>query len=96
MEGELSKIFFNNEKIVITGKGRVGKGIIEIMEISGVMQVTVDEFLNQTFDKPVYVQLDTLDFNERVDGLKSEKLDFYKMTGRNAALLVTLPSLGLQ
>ena len=77
MEGELSKIFFNNEKIVITGKGRVGKGIIEIMEISGVLQVTVDEFINQTFDKPVYVQLDTLDFNERVDGLKSEKLDFY-------------------
>ena len=36
MEGELKNLILNDEKIVVTGDGRVGKGIMEIMKESGI------------------------------------------------------------
>ena len=77
MESEFKKIVLNDEKIIITGNGRVGKGIMEIMKKSGVKQVSIDEFLNQTFTEAVFVHLNTMDYNERIDGSLSDKYEFY-------------------
>ena len=40
-------------------------------------QVSVDAFLNETFDEPVYVQIDVLDYNKRKDGKVLDNRDFY-------------------
>ena len=77
MEEELRNITLNNEKIVITGNGRVGKGILEIMKKSAIKKVSVDEFLNQKFDEAIFVHLDTMDYNARIDGSLSDKVEFY-------------------
>ncbi|MEC7646464.1 MAG: NAD(P)-dependent oxidoreductase [Bacteroidota bacterium] len=77
MEGELKNLVLIDEKIVVTGKGRVGNGIIEIMKKSGIKEVSIDEFLNQMFSEPVFVHLDTMHYNERIDGSESDKYDFY-------------------
>ena len=77
MEAEFKKIVLNDEKIIITGNGRVGKGIMEIMKKSGVKQVSIDEFLNQIFPEAVFVHLNTMDYNERIDGSLSDKYEFY-------------------
>ena len=77
IEGELTNLTLENEKIIITGNGRVGRGIMEIMKKSGIKQVSVDKFLNSTFQEAVFVHLNTMDYNERIDGLPSDKYDFY-------------------
>ena len=78
MESQLRNLRLNNERIVVTGNGRVGKGILEIMKISGIKKVSIHEFLNDIFSEPIFVHLDTMDYNERIDGANSEKYDFYK------------------
>ena len=77
MECEFDKINLTNEKIIITGKGRVGNGILEIMNKLNIREVSKSEFLSDIFDEAVFVHLDTLDYNVRVDGLVLNKSDFY-------------------
>lgn len=68
-------------KIVLTGHGKVGMGAKEILDAMKIKQVTPDDFLSKTFDKPVYTQIDVLDYNKRIDGEAASKLDFYENPG---------------
>ncbi|RXP46580.1 alanine dehydrogenase [Lutibacter sp. HS1-25] len=74
---ELQKIKLPNIKIVLTGKGRVGKSAKEMLESIDLREVSVDEFLNKTFNEPVYTQIDVLDYNKRKDGKVMGELDFF-------------------
>ncbi|WP_130286202.1 NAD(P)-dependent oxidoreductase [Aquimarina brevivitae] len=65
-------------KIVLTGSGKVGGGAKEILDAMQLREVTVDEFLAQQFNEPVYVQIDVLDYNKRKDGAVKDKTDFYQ------------------
>lgn len=78
MEGEMSKIKLSNEKIIVTGNGRAGNGILEIIQKANIREVSKSEFLNNTFDEAVSVHLNTMDYNVRIDGSKSNKSEFYK------------------
>ena len=77
VESELTKIKLEPIKIVLTGSGRVGNGIIELINLIGIKEVSKEQFLNESFDQAVYVQLNTLDYNIRIDGSASSKSDFY-------------------
>ena len=46
-----------NIKIAVTGSGRVAHGIVEIMNLMGVIEVEKDEYVARNFSYPVYVQL---------------------------------------
>jgi len=46
-----------NIKIAVTGSGRVAHGILEIMNLMGVIEVDPDEFLERKFTYPVFTQL---------------------------------------
>lgn len=81
MEIELRKIQLEPIKIILTGSGRVGNGILELINIIGIRQVSPNEFLNNSFDEPVFVHLNTLDYNKRTDGSASSKSDFYTNPG---------------
>ena len=65
-------------KIVVTGHGKVANGIKEILDGMKIKQVSIDHYLSKIYNEPVYVQLDTLDYNIRKDGNAGEKNDFYK------------------
>lgn len=67
-----------NIKIVLTGHGKVGMGAKEMLDGMKIKQVSVVDFLNKVYTQPVYTQIDVLDYNKRIDGKPSEKLDFYK------------------
>ncbi len=77
LEDELSKIKLPNIKIVLTGRGKVGGGAKEILDSMKIKEVSVEEYLNETFEEPVYVQIDVLDYNTRKDGQILDKNDFY-------------------
>lgn len=78
MEGELSKVKLGNSKIVLTGAGRVAKGALEILEALQIRKVSKEAFLTEEFDEAVYVQIDSLDYNEMADGSETSKAHFYE------------------
>lgn len=65
-------------KIVLCGDGRVAHGAIEFMKKIKIHHVSQEEFLENTYDHPVYVQLRSEDYYERKDGREWDKSDFYK------------------
>lgn len=65
-------------KIVLTGKGRVGNGAVEILNAVGVKSVGVDEFLNNDFDHAVYCQIDVKNYNLHKEGKEFNKSDFFE------------------
>jgi alanine dehydrogenase len=78
MEAELSKVMLPADtKIVLSGFGRVGYGAREIMDLLPITEVTPEEFLTESFDKPVFTHLEVEDYYERIDGTPFEKADFY-------------------
>ncbi len=74
---ELKKIQLPNIKIVLTGKGRVSNGAKEMLDGMGLREVSVEAYLNEAFNEPVYVQIDVLDYNKRKDGTIINKEDFF-------------------
>jgi saccharopine dehydrogenase (NAD+, L-lysine-forming) len=46
-----------NIKIAVTGSGRVAHGILEVMNLMGIIEVEKDEYLARDFSYPVYLQL---------------------------------------
>jgi alanine dehydrogenase len=78
MESELAKVKLpNNYKIVMTGDGRVANGALEIIYKLGLKRVTVQQFLNETFSEPVYVQLPCNDYNKRKDNQSFTLKEFF-------------------
>ncbi|MCO6499563.1 MAG: alanine dehydrogenase [Vicingus serpentipes] len=78
MENEFNKIKLpNNYKIVITGGGRVANGAIETLTKLNIKKVSPTAFLNNTFNQPVYTQLQVDDYNKRNDNQTFTREDFY-------------------
>ncbi len=76
---QLNYLKLDSLKIVVTGSGRVARGILELLEAAGIKQVNVKDFLDsRQYDYPVFVQLGSLDYNCRKDGNLSSKSDFYE------------------
>jgi hypothetical protein len=44
-------------KVAITGSGRVAHGVLEVMNLLGIIEVEADEFLERKFSYPVFTQL---------------------------------------
>ena len=76
MEQELNKVKLTNEKFLVTGKGRVGSGILETINLLGIKEVSIDEYLSSQFDYPVFLNIDVMDYNERIDGQSANFNDF--------------------
>ncbi len=74
---ELNKINLPNIKIILTGRGRVGNGAREMLDAMNIRKVNVTEYLEETFDEPVYCQIDASDYNKRKDGVRGNKADFF-------------------
>ena len=49
----------------------------EILNALKLKQVDIEEFVTESFNEPVFVHLNTMDYNVRKDGAPSSKSDFY-------------------
>ncbi len=64
-------------KIAVTGSGRVAHGTLEIMNLMGIHEVEPDDYLEKTFDYPVYVHLKGANlYRHKIDG-KYRREDFH-------------------
>ena len=74
---KLKRTLLPTLKIVLTGEGKVGNGAKEILDAMHIKLVSVENFLTKNYSEPVYVQIDYLDYNKRIDGKPSSKKDFF-------------------
>jgi alanine dehydrogenase len=74
---ELNKIKLPNIKILLTGSGKVAYGAKEMLDGMNIKQVTLDEYLKDDFNEPIYYFADVLDYNKRKDGQLINNYDFY-------------------
>lgn len=74
---QLKKQYFPPIKIAVTGNGKVSHGIMEILAGMKAKKVSIDHFLTQKYDMPVYTQLEVMDYYKRIDGQEATKADFY-------------------
>ena len=64
-------------KIVVTGTGKVGNGVKEILDAMKVKEVTPENYLTKNYTQAVYTQIDVLDYNKRKDGQVLDFIDFH-------------------
>lgn len=64
-------------KIALTGSGRVSNGAVETLLAAGIKKVSKEDYLNESFDQPVFVQLRSKDYHERIDGKPFEIKHFF-------------------
>ena len=69
----LKRITMPALKFVVTGTGKVGSGAKEILDAIKIKEITVENYLTKNYTQAVYVQLDVLEYNKRID---SQVLDF--------------------
>ena len=74
---QLNSIELPSIKIVLTGSGKVAHGAKEMLDAMQIKKVSVEAYLNQTFDEAVYCMIDVLDYNKRKDGQTIDRKDFY-------------------
>ncbi|KJD35080.1 alanine dehydrogenase [Tamlana sedimentorum] len=74
---ELNQLELPNLKILLTGSGKVANGAQEMLDAMQIQSVSVQEYLNETFNEPVYCKIDVLDYNKRTDGQVLNNTDFF-------------------
>jgi saccharopine dehydrogenase (NAD+, L-lysine-forming) len=74
---ELQQVQLPPIKIVVTGAGRVGNGIKEVLNELAIPEVDPHDLIHSYYDEPVYSVLGSSDYNRRkVDG-GFDKAEFY-------------------
>ena len=78
MEAQIPNIQLPNDfKLVLTGKGRVAGGAIEVLDKIGLKKVSPEDFLEKSFNEPVYTQLGVEYYNKNKDGKPFNKKSFF-------------------
>ncbi len=75
---ELRKVVLPPIKIILTGGGRVAKGAMETLDSAGIRKVSPKDFLNNTFNEPVYVQISSADYHVRKAGGPFNREEFHQ------------------
>jgi len=77
MKTEYPKVKLPPIKIAMTGGGRVSKGAMEVLNGMGIRKVSPAEFISEYFKEPVYTQLNTRDYNQKIGGGDFDRDEFY-------------------
>ena len=67
-----------NKKVAVTGSGRVASGVLEILNLMGLIEVDPDEYLERDFTYPVYVHLKGADLYRHKVSKKYNRLHFHQ------------------
>ncbi|MFY0651027.1 MAG: alanine dehydrogenase [Cyclobacteriaceae bacterium] len=77
LKSEYDKVQLPKIKIALTGGGRVSKGAMEVLFGLGIRQISPMEFIEKSFDEPVFTQLNNRDYNKHKDDLPFNRAEFF-------------------
>lgn len=75
---ELRKVKLPPIKIILTGGGRVARGAMETLDTAGIRKVNPGDFLTNTYNEAVYVQLSSADYHVRKEGGLFNREEFHQ------------------
>lgn len=79
MMEELKKLDFNPPiKILLTGRGRVAGGALEVLKAAKIKWVSKEDFISKSFDETVYTQLNVDCYSSRISDGGFDKKEYYK------------------
>jgi saccharopine dehydrogenase (NAD+, L-lysine-forming) len=81
-------------KIILTGAGRVAKGAMEILDTAGIRKVNPSDFQLKDYEEPVYVQLSSADYHERIEGGHFNRDEFHKNPEKYRSLFSAFSKVG--
>ena len=67
-----------NLKVAVTGSGRVAHGLLEVMNLLGIIEIDPDEYLSRNFSYPVFTQLKGSQLYQHKTTGKYNREDFHK------------------
>ena len=67
---------FGKIKILVTGYGRAAKGCNEILKLANIKQVSLTDYLNKKYEKPIFCNISAKKNVERIDGKNVSDQDF--------------------
>ncbi|MGQ7868680.1 NAD(P)-dependent oxidoreductase [Sunxiuqinia sp. sy24] len=70
---QLKALTIPSLKIVVTGGGRVASGALDIINHLRIPEVLPKDFLERSYDHPVYTRLDPVDYIKRKEGAPEDK-----------------------
>ena len=73
----IGKQNFNKIKILVTGSGRASKGAIELLKQANIKQVSINDYLNNKYDKAVFCNISAKEHIEKKDGKEISKVKNY-------------------
>jgi len=68
---------FNKIKILVTGSGRASKGAIELLKHANIKQVSINDYLNNKYDKAVFCNISAKKHIEKKNGKEISKVKNY-------------------
>lgn len=74
----LKRVILPPLKFVVTGTGKVGNGVKEVLDAIKIKEVSVENYLSKNYTQPVYTQIDVLEYNRRIDGKLLDFNDFFQ------------------
>ena len=74
----LKRLILPPLKFVVTGTGKVGNGVKEVLDAIKIKEVSVENYLTKKYTQAVYTQIDVLDYNRRIDGKVTDFNDFFQ------------------
>lgn len=77
LKADYKKIDWPNFRTVITGGGRVAAGAIEVMQATGIREVSPSEYLTQDFDEAVWVRVSSRDYYRHKESKEFDR-SFYE------------------
>ena len=69
---------FSPIKVLITGDGRVAKGVLELLKHTHFIQVSKNDFVNKKYNEPVFCNLETKDYVSEINKNTFRLEDFIK------------------
>ena len=72
----ISQQNFNKLKILLTGRGNVAKGSMEVLTHANIKQISINDYLKKKHDEAVFCNISTRDYVERKDGKSFSHQDF--------------------
>ena len=72
----ISRQNFNKLKILLTGRGNVAKGSMEVLTHANIKQISINDYLKKKHDEAVFCNISTREYVERKDGKSFSHQDF--------------------
>jgi len=72
----ISQQNFNKLKIVLTGRGNVAKGSMEVLTHANIKQISINDYLKKKHDEAIFCNISTREYVERKDDKSFSHQDF--------------------